>query len=58
VRKLGSAFSLAFWREGALFNHNVRTVVVDPAGRVHKIFVGNEWKPEEVVVEMKQFLTP
>lgn len=58
IRKLGSAFSLMFWREGALFNHNVRTVVVDKEGRVQKIFVGNEWKAEELVAEMKKSMTP
>lgn len=58
VRKLGSSFSLAFWREGALFNHNVRTVVVAPDGRIHKLFPGNEWKPADVAAEMKKFLQP
>ena len=54
VRKLGGAFGLAFWREGALFNHNVRTVVVDAAGRVQKVFADNEWKPEQLAEEMKR----
>ena len=34
------------------FNHNLRTVVIDAAGRVQKIFVGNEWKSDELVAEM------
>ncbi|ODU23819.1 MAG: hypothetical protein ABS95_03010 [Verrucomicrobia bacterium SCN 57-15] len=54
IRKLGGAFGLAFWREGALFNHNVRTVVVDAAGRVQKIFADNEWKPDELAKEMQK----
>jgi protein SCO1 len=54
VRQLGSKFGLAFWREGASFNHNVRTVVVDAAGRVQKVFTDNEWKPAELVEEMKK----
>lgn len=54
IRNFGGAFGLAFWREGALFNHNVRTVVVDAAGHVQKIFADNEWKPEQLVEEMKR----
>jgi len=53
VRKLGGAFGLSFWREGALFNHNVRTVVVDAAGRIQTVFVGNAWQPDDLVKAMK-----
>ena len=54
IRQLGSAFGLSFWREGALFNHNVRTVVVDTQGRVQKLFTNNEWSPAELAEEMKK----
>lgn len=53
VRRLGRGFSLAFWKEGALFNHNVRTVVIDPHGRIHKVFPDNEWKPAELVTALR-----
>lgn len=33
----------------ALPDHNLRTVVIDPSGRLWRIFIGNTWKPEEVV---------
>ena len=45
-------FGLAFPREGAIFNHNLRTVVVDAQGRVQKVFIGNEWKVEDLVAEI------
>ena len=47
-------FGLAFAREpGSIqFNHNLRTVVIDAVGRVQKIFIGNEWKSDELVGEM------
>lgn len=57
IRKLGSGFSLAFWREGALFNHNVRTVVVDPLGRVYRMFPGNEWTPGELAEAMTKAMS-
>ncbi len=47
-------FGLSFTRDesGINFNHNLRTVVVDAAGRIQKILIGNEWKPDELVEEL------
>ena len=47
-------FGLGFSRAGASFNHNLRTVVLDAHGRVQKIFIGNDWKSEELVAELLQ----
>ena len=33
--------------------HNLRTVVLDREGRVAKIFNGNDWKPEELLAELR-----
>jgi protein SCO1/2 len=53
ITALGEQFGLAFWKEqGGIISHNLRTIVVDPSGRVQKIFVGNEWKPEDLVAEI------
>ena len=35
-----------------MFNHNLRTVVIDAAGKVQKIFIGNDWKAEALVEEI------
>jgi protein SCO1/2 len=47
-------FGLMFPREGGgfIFNHNLRTVVVDAQGKVQKVFTGNQWKADELVEEM------
>jgi protein SCO1/2 len=49
-------FGLVFPRTqtGIGFDHNLRTVVVDAAGRVHRVFLGNEWQPEELVSALKE----
>jgi protein SCO1/2 len=53
VTAIGEQFGLAFWKEGAgIISHNLRTVVIDPAGRVQKIFTGNDWQPDDLVTEM------
>lgn len=53
IRNLGGSFGLMFHHIGELFEHNVRTVVVDPDGRLRKVFSNNMWTPEELVSEMK-----
>lgn len=47
-------FGLAFAREPGTvpFNHTLRTVVIDAAGKVQKVFIGNDWKAEALVEEM------
>jgi protein SCO1 len=41
-----------YWREGTSIGHNMRTVVVDPKGRIRKIFPGNKWTVDELINEM------
>lgn len=45
---------LTFYRATptALPEHNLRTVVIDAKGRLQKIYLGNEWTPEEFAEEM------
>ena len=52
VTAIGEQFGLKFASEGGSISHNLRAVVVDGSGRVRKIFIGNEWKPDELVVEL------
>ncbi len=37
---------------GGSISHNLRTVVVDPSGRIHRLFDGNEWTPEDLADAM------
>ena len=53
ITALGEQFGLTFWHdESGGISHNLRTAVVDSSGRVRKIFVGNQWTPEELAAEM------
>ena len=54
IRKLSGAFGLMIARNGAQIDHTLRTVVVDAAGRVQKVFAGNEWKAAELTGEMRR----
>ena len=33
--------------------HSLRTAVIAPDGKVYKVYRGNEWKPEEIVSDLK-----
>lgn len=57
IRQLGSVFGLEFASGGGQINHNLRTVVVDPAGGIQRVFDGNDWQPAELVTEMRRVIT-
>jgi len=54
IDAIAEQFGLQFWRPtpDSLPNHNVRTVVVDAAGRVQWITPENEWKPEALAEQL------
>ena len=54
ITAIGEQFGLNFWRESGSISHNLRTVVLDPQGRVFKIFPSNEWTPQMLADAMKQ----
>ncbi|MGH2569481.1 MAG: SCO family protein [Bacteroidota bacterium] len=50
IQSLGDGLDLTFYDdEGGLIAHNLRTVLIDPQGRLAHVIKDNEWKPEEVV---------
>jgi protein SCO1/2 len=53
VRRFAEFFGLVYKAEGGQVTHSLRTAVVAPDGRLHKIYRGNEWKPEDVLSELK-----
>lgn len=40
--------------EGGSISHNLRTVVVDAKGRIHKMFNGNSWTPQELANSLQE----
>jgi protein SCO1/2 len=52
ITAISEQFGQMFWREEGALSHNLRTAVVDAAGRVQKIFEGNKWTSDELVAEM------
>jgi protein SCO1/2 len=53
IRRLGAAVGLEFSEEDRSFTHNLRTAVLDKHGRLRRLFRGNDWTPDELVVELR-----
>ncbi|MDB6040344.1 MAG: electron transport protein SCO1/SenC [Verrucomicrobiales bacterium] len=41
-------------RDGNGFSHNLRTIILDPIGRIHRQLEGNRWTAQELADEMKK----
>ena len=48
LASLAPALDLMVIPQGNTISHNLRTVVLDPQGRIYKQFDGNQWTPEEL----------
>jgi len=54
VKEIAQYFGLQYFSQKDQIIHALRTVIVNPDGKVAKIYTGNEWKTEEVVAELKK----
>lgn len=53
LRTLAPELDLMLQKDaGGSISHNLRTVVLDPQGRIHKQFDGNRWTPAELAAEL------
>ena len=53
LARLAPLLDLMVVRDGVGFTHNLRTVVLDPRGRVFHQFDGNEWPPQRLADVMR-----
>ena len=47
-------FNLPIVVRDGQWDHKLRTAVIDTQGRIQRIFIGNQWTPEELVAEIKK----
>ena len=52
IANLADQMGEYYWHEGTSLGHNLRTVVVDPRGRIRKIIPGNKWDVGQLVQEI------
>ena len=56
VKETAQFFGLKYFPDKDQIIHGLRTVIITPEGKVAKVYSNNEWKPEEVVEELKRVL--
>lgn len=54
VKEIAQYFGLTYFPEKDQIVHALRTVIVNPDGKVAKVYQGNEWRTGEVVEELKR----
>jgi len=57
AREVAEFFGLEFWEDTGQWIHNLRTVLIDPQGRVAHVYLGNDWTPDQVLEDLRA-LTP
>lgn len=53
VKGIAQFFGLRYYDDKEQIIHGLRTVVIAPDGKVAKLYRGNEWKPAEVLEDLK-----
>lgn len=53
VKQIATYFGMQYWAEGDQIVHGLRTAIVGADGKLVKLYRGNDWKPNEIVVEVR-----
>jgi protein SCO1/2 len=53
IQRVANFFGLSYRQEGEQINHSLRTAVIAPDGKLYKLYRGNEWKPAEVLNDLR-----
>ena len=56
IDKFASRFGVTIGRDPSdlkNITHNLRTVIIDPDGRLKKTYTGNEWTPDQILADLK-----
>jgi len=56
VKEMAQFFGLRYFPEKDQIIHGLKTVIVGPDGKVAKVYSGNDWKPEDVISDLKRLL--
>jgi len=53
LRALAPKLDFRFWRDNGVLSHNLRTVVLDPAGKISRQLDGNDWTPAQLAAALR-----
>ncbi|MGI9107041.1 MAG: SCO family protein [Pyrinomonadaceae bacterium] len=57
IKQLAGFFGLLYKEENDQIVHALRTAVIAPDGKLHRLYRGNEWKPIEVLTVLRELQT-
>jgi protein SCO1/2 len=57
VKAITTYFGLSYWQETGQIVHSLRTALISPDGKLVRLYRGNEWKPAEVLGELRKIAT-
>ncbi len=56
VKKVAQFFGLQYYEDKDQITHGLRTVIIEPNGKVAEVYRGNEWKPAEVLEDLRKLV--
>jgi len=57
IKKIATYFGLQYFQEGDQIIHSLSTALIGPDGRMVKLYRRNEWKPDEVLNDLRNLVT-
>jgi len=54
IQRVANFFGLSYKQEGEQIVHTLRTAIISPDGKLYKMYRGNEWKPAEVLNDLRE----
>ena len=58
IARITRAFGVVYEENGQVFDHNLATALITPEGRLHRLWRGNLWQPDEVMTALDKLLRP
>lgn len=58
VKKIAQYFGLTYMPEKDEIVHSLQTALIAPDGKLFKLYSGNDWKPAEVLQDIRSLLAP
>ena len=56
IERITRAFGVVYEENGEILDHNLATALITPDGRLHRLWRGNQWHPDEVTMALGKLL--
>jgi protein SCO1/2 len=58
IQRTANFFGMSYKQDGDQITHSLRTAVIAPDGKLYKMYRGNEWKPAEILRDLRELPSP